>query len=75
MAHNVLKSARDRLVVALQVRQRGDQCFLQTGDVRLTLGELLGEYERRQPIAFVIKRIKQQFFTGKIVRPEDEDRA
>ena len=75
MPHDIAVGLRDRLVIALEVRQRRDQRLLQAGDVRLAADEVLGERERRQPFALLEKSVEQQFLGDDIVRPDDDDGA
>ena len=72
MPHDIVVGLRDRLVVSLHVRQRGDQRLLQARNVGLAARQLFGERVRRQPVALLEKRVEQQFFGDEIVRADDE---
>ncbi len=68
--HDIVQGLRDRLIIALHVRQRRDQRLLQAGDVGLAARQFLGQRQRRQPIALLKERVEQQFLGDEIVRPE-----
>jgi hypothetical protein len=72
---DILQGFRYRLLEALHVRQRRDHGLLQAGAIRPATAELLGENQRRRPVALLEKRVEQQLPDLDVVRVGDADRA